>query len=457
MKPIKCFTTLALIICMMAFTNIAVAHAATYQGYNTAAVLLNGTQIQLEPPAVLVNGATLVPMKVLFVALDPSVNTEWNTKEQSVTAKWDNNTLRLVIGEKQANLNGNKIDIPVPPQLIDGSTYVPLKVVAESFGAKVEWDGTNQRVLITTAATPATQPTPTNPNTPVIQVNGNTVAFKTAPIVLQDKIVLVSINEMLEAIDPRIKIEGEGDTYTIKWGTPERTFTFKLNDTEEAKVYMAYVDWEKGVAPQMVNGVVMVPMELLAAAFNTNLAKVNTWRQVGISTPKLAEAWGTTIVTDYANSTLNQIMQSGKTFDEARQIFEYQVFLEVNKLREEAGVPSLIWDDRLQTAARLHSEDQLKNNFTGHTGSDGSSPTERVKRQGWSGPTGENCYAGTNSTPLSIVQAWYRSPGHKLPMMSDAKEPYYTGVGIYCEQVGASPDGIPIWRESFTIKFAVIR
>lgn len=45
-------------------------------------------------------------------------------------------------------INGNKVETDVSPQIIDGRTMVPIRFVAEAFGAKVDWDGENRNVLI---------------------------------------------------------------------------------------------------------------------------------------------------------------------------------------------------------------------------------------------------------------------------------------------------------------------
>jgi hypothetical protein len=45
-------------------------------------------------------------------------------------------------------VNGKVITSEVPPQIIDGSTMIPARALAESLGAKVIWDGGNNTVII---------------------------------------------------------------------------------------------------------------------------------------------------------------------------------------------------------------------------------------------------------------------------------------------------------------------
>jgi hypothetical protein len=61
-------------------------------------------------------------------------------------------------------VNGKKIQSDVPPQIINGRTLVPARALAESLGAKVAWDATNNSVIVTSQnnATPVDIPTINN-------------------------------------------------------------------------------------------------------------------------------------------------------------------------------------------------------------------------------------------------------------------------------------------------------
>jgi len=43
-----------------------------------------------------------------------------------------------------------KIELEVPPQIIDGRTLVPLRAIAEATNATIEWDAETQTVKIST-------------------------------------------------------------------------------------------------------------------------------------------------------------------------------------------------------------------------------------------------------------------------------------------------------------------
>jgi uncharacterized protein YkwD len=87
--------------------------------------------------------------------------------------------------------------------------------------------------------------------------------------------------------------------------------------------------------------------------------------------------------------------------------------------------PPVSWSGSLAMAAYLHSEDMAFNNFFNHTGSDGSSPGQRISLQGYPWMTcGENIAVGF-PTVSSLIEAWLESERHCRILM----EPSFTEIG----------------------------
>ncbi|MFY9234582.1 MAG: copper amine oxidase N-terminal domain-containing protein [Fimbriimonadaceae bacterium] len=106
-----------------------------------------------------VNGRTLVPLRGIFEALGAVVT--WNAASQTVGAVKDNIELRLKIGDRIAEVNGRETLLDVPPQIMSGSTMVPLRFVAEALGTEVKWDAATSTVKIYTAGNrPGVDPNP---------------------------------------------------------------------------------------------------------------------------------------------------------------------------------------------------------------------------------------------------------------------------------------------------------
>ena len=60
--------------------------------------------------------------------------------------------IELQIGKKEYTVNGQGREMDVPAQIINGRTMVPLRFIAEALGAEVDWepkDGKTEKVIIT--------------------------------------------------------------------------------------------------------------------------------------------------------------------------------------------------------------------------------------------------------------------------------------------------------------------
>ncbi|HAS6436329.1 TPA: CAP domain-containing protein [Vibrio parahaemolyticus] len=81
-------------------------------------------------------------------------------------------------------------------------------------------------------------------------------------------------------------------------------------------------------------------------------------------------------------------------------------------------VGALTWSYDLESAAYRHSSDMANSDFMSHTGSDGSTLSDRVNATGyaWSA-IGENVAVGQSSIN-AVVNAWLSSEGHCLNIMS---------------------------------------
>ncbi|KAG1685642.1 hypothetical protein DVH05_007766 [Phytophthora capsici] len=107
----------------------------------------------------------------------------------------------------------------------------------------------------------------------------------------------------------------------------------------------------------------------------------------------------------------------------------------VNMEREAQGLPTLCSNTKLQEAAQRHSDDQAANNFMDHTGSDGSSMSQRVTDAGynWRG-VAENVAAGQVDVD-EVMDAWMNSEGHRHNILGEytmlGTAYAYTADGLY--------------------------
>jgi uncharacterized protein YkwD len=107
---------------------------------------------------------------------------------------------------------------------------------------------------------------------------------------------------------------------------------------------------------------------------------------------------------------------------------------------ENAARP-LVWNEKLERAARLHSLDMYRQNYLDHRSKDGSPFNMRIKRQAYKYfACAENIALGYENEE-AVMEGWTKSAGHCSNFMNDT----YTEIGIartgkYWVMVLAAPD-----------------
>ena len=96
-----------------------------------------------------------------------------------------------------------------------------------------------------------------------------------------------------------------------------------------------------------------------------------------------------------------------------------------NQIRMSYGLAPFRRDARLDTAARLHSEDMAARNYFAHSTPEGLDPTERAARQGYTEGVGENIAMGYRDA-RTVVLGWMQSAGHCRNILGTARD---IGVG----------------------------
>lgn len=107
-------------------------------------LFVNGEEHEAKP--INHNGTTLVPLRAASEALDAQVS--WNAKEKSVTVIRDGVNVKLQINSKKAYINNELYTLNQSAAVIDGTTVVPLRVIGEALGATVKWEPESQSVVV---------------------------------------------------------------------------------------------------------------------------------------------------------------------------------------------------------------------------------------------------------------------------------------------------------------------
>jgi len=98
----------------------------------TIPIYIHGKQVVPDTPPILQNNRTFVPIRYIAESFGAKVN--WNEQLQQVTIDSGNTHIVLRIGDTNISRNGNNMQLDVAPFIRNDRTYVPLRFVSEALG-----------------------------------------------------------------------------------------------------------------------------------------------------------------------------------------------------------------------------------------------------------------------------------------------------------------------------------
>lgn len=111
-------------------------------------IVKDGEPVQFEQEPFIVEGHTFVQFRPIFEKLGLTVG--WDEASRTVSGSGDGVEVMMQIGSTEAAVNGAAVKLEVAPQIVEGSTYVPVRFVAEAAGRQVGWDASGRAVIIGT-------------------------------------------------------------------------------------------------------------------------------------------------------------------------------------------------------------------------------------------------------------------------------------------------------------------
>ncbi|MCX6021223.1 MAG: CAP domain-containing protein [Chloroflexi bacterium] len=123
-------------------------------------------------------------------------------------------------------------------------------------------------------------------------------------------------------------------------------------------------------------------------------------------------------------------------------VFEQQALARINEVRAQNGLPAVATNGLLTAAARRQSNDMAANNFLSHTGSDGSSMSQRISDAGYRWSMAGEIIASGYRDAASVVTGWMNSPGHRAIILTAGYKDFGAGVA-------RSANGTLYWTVDF--------
>lgn len=141
------------IVVLLLVAIIAVSSYAPCFAEENVDVLIDGTKIQFDVPAQVIDGRTMVPMRKIFETLGAQV--EWYETEQGILALTQKGQVivmkigskKMLVGDIATNAE-KTIELDVAPMVINDRTLVPVRAISESLGYTVGWDEATATVSI---------------------------------------------------------------------------------------------------------------------------------------------------------------------------------------------------------------------------------------------------------------------------------------------------------------------
>lgn len=258
MKNLKRLISVLLIVVMVVSVVPAVSAATS-----SITLKIDGQTVSSTVAPVVSSGTTLVPLRVVTEYLGADVS--WNQTKKQATVKTAAYTVVFTIGSTSYTVNGSAKTLSVAPQLISGSTMIPIRAVAEAIGADVSYDSASKTAIINYFTT----------MTGSIKISGSTTL---QPVAQAAADYLLSVNSGLT-----ISVAGGGSGTGIKEtisganniGMSSRTLT-----AEESATLSQYVVANDGISliVNPSNPVTNLTKEQAAKIF---LGEITNWKDVG--------------------------------------------------------------------------------------------------------------------------------------------------------------------------------
>jgi len=108
-------------------------------------IMARGRNIKFDTPPVIKDGRTLIPVRAVSEAFGASV--AWDPVLRTVTIVRGETEIVLGIDSLEAMVNGEQEQLDAPAEIMGGRTVVPLRFVLEKMGWECDWDGENIEIM----------------------------------------------------------------------------------------------------------------------------------------------------------------------------------------------------------------------------------------------------------------------------------------------------------------------
>ncbi len=154
-----CFSTLSGYAANISgkMSNVAALTSISVKGetYNITSnkeisVFLDRSEVAFDNvKPLIVEDRTMVPIRFLGSAIGiKESDISYDETTETVVLKYNKKTITLVVGDKTALVDVDKVDLDVPVIEVDGRVLVPFRFVCETFGYSIDYGETDTKMNI---------------------------------------------------------------------------------------------------------------------------------------------------------------------------------------------------------------------------------------------------------------------------------------------------------------------
>lgn len=180
-RAITCSILLSMIFSNISFSSMKLTYDGIEHEYSADPItlIINGKTIESKVPPIIIDSRTLVPARAVFEELGATVS--WVEETQKIFISLEENLILLTVNSNEANINGEIKVVEVPPKIVNDSTMIPLRFVAEALNFDIAWNGNERIASISskqeqTTQTEATTTQPTENTTAETKTNEETTS-----------------------------------------------------------------------------------------------------------------------------------------------------------------------------------------------------------------------------------------------------------------------------------------
>ncbi|MDO4799806.1 MAG: stalk domain-containing protein [Bacillota bacterium] len=135
-----------LLLVAMLITTWFAGSDASFAAPAPISVYLDGKKIEFDVQPTVIAGRTMVPVRMIFEALGAKI--EFVSKTREIIARLAEREIKMQVNNDKMYVNGKMSTLDAAPVIINSRTLVPVRAISEALGVTVRWDGKSRMVLL---------------------------------------------------------------------------------------------------------------------------------------------------------------------------------------------------------------------------------------------------------------------------------------------------------------------